>query len=130
MKFKRRPDINDLIRIQIAVQAFLGQGVYGEITRIAKFFEVSRLFVYKALWQLKLLYETYEVEVNNPASPKAAIIETDKHILLLRMGRDIVHSNVFPRSSSNWGCLFIRSGIFRNGSRPTLRHCLRNDFQA
>jgi hypothetical protein len=57
MKFMRRPDIDHVARLKIAVQAFLGQGVYGEITRIAESYRVSRLFVYKRLWQLMLLYE-------------------------------------------------------------------------
>ena len=35
MKFMRRPDIDTVARVHIAVQAFLGLGVYGEITRIA-----------------------------------------------------------------------------------------------
>ena len=47
MKFMRRPDIDTVARVTIAVQACLGLGVYGEITRIARFYHVSRLFVYK-----------------------------------------------------------------------------------
>jgi hypothetical protein len=40
MKFMRRPDIDNLTRVEIAVQAFLGLGVYGEITRLARFYQV------------------------------------------------------------------------------------------
>jgi hypothetical protein len=36
MKFMRRPDLDNLTRVERAVQAFLGMGVYGEITRIAQ----------------------------------------------------------------------------------------------
>jgi hypothetical protein len=80
MKFMRRPDIDNVARVHIAVQAFLGLGVYGEITRIAHFYEVSRLFVYKLLWQLLTLYE---LEV---CAPAAAIRKaTDRYILLLRL---------------------------------------------
>ena len=50
MKFMRRPDIDPGARVTIVVQALLGLGVYGEITRIARFYQVSRLFVYKLLW--------------------------------------------------------------------------------
>jgi len=57
MKFIRRPDIDNVARLKIAVQAFLGQGLYGEITRIANSYHVSRLFVYKLLWQLMPLFE-------------------------------------------------------------------------
>ena len=56
MKFMRRPDLDNLTRVEIAVQAFLGMGVYGEITRIAQSYQVSRLFVYKLVWQLLTVY--------------------------------------------------------------------------
>jgi len=82
MKFRRRPDIDNLTRVQIAVQAFIGQGVYGEITRIASNYQVSRLFVYQLLWPLLLLFE---LEVSASCTRKADIIETDRHILLLRL---------------------------------------------
>jgi hypothetical protein len=81
MKFMRRPDIDPVARVDIAAQAFLGLGVYGAITRIAKSYRVSRLFVYKLLWQLLLLYE---LEVGAPGSPEAVRQEVDRHILLLR----------------------------------------------
>ena len=81
MKFIRRPDIDTVARVHIAAQAFLGLGVYGAITRIVKSYRVSRLFVYKLLWQLMLLYE---LEVCVPGSPEAVRKEVDRHILLLR----------------------------------------------
>jgi len=81
MKFMSRPDIDTVARIHIAAQAFLNLGVYGEITRIATGYRVSRLFVYKLLWKLMLLYE---LEVCNPGSPEAIRKEVDRHILLLR----------------------------------------------
>jgi hypothetical protein len=82
MKFRRRPDLDTLTRVQIAVQAFLAQGVYGEITRIANCYQVSRLFVYKLRWQLLLLYE---LQVGATDSPQAIREYVDRHILLLRM---------------------------------------------
>jgi len=81
MKFMRRPDIDTVARVHIATQAFLGLGVYGAITRIAQSYCVSRLFVYKLLWQLMLLYE---LEVGAPDAPEAIRQEVDRHILLLR----------------------------------------------
>jgi hypothetical protein len=78
----RRPDIDNVARLKIAVQAFLGLGVYGEITRIAKSYRVSRLFVYKLLWQLLLLYE---LEICEPRSSEAVRKEVDRQILLLRL---------------------------------------------
>jgi hypothetical protein len=81
MKFMRRPDIDTVARVHIATQAFLGLGMYGAITRIAQSYCVSRLFVYKLLWQLMLLYE---LEVGAPDAPEAIRAEVDRHILLLR----------------------------------------------
>jgi hypothetical protein len=82
MQFMRRPDIDTGARVTIAVQAFLGLGVYGEITRIARFYQVSRLFVYKLLWQLLALYT---LEVCDPLSAQAIRKEVDQYILLLRL---------------------------------------------
>jgi hypothetical protein len=82
MKFMRRPDIDTVARVHIAAQAFLGLGVYGAITQIATSYRVSRLFVYKLLWQLMLLYE---LDVCAPGSPEAIRKEVDRHILLLRL---------------------------------------------
>ena len=82
MKFMRRPDLSKTLRVEIAVQAFLGLGVYGEITRIANSFQVSRQFVYNLLLQLQLFYE---LEVRADVSPVALRKEVDRHILLLRM---------------------------------------------
>ena len=82
MKFMRRPDLDNLIRVEIAVQAFLGMGVYGEITRIAQAYQVSRLFVYKLVWQLLTVYALRVCEVS---SAQAIRKEVDRHILLLRL---------------------------------------------
>src|SRR2546427_401699 len=82
MKFMRRPDIDTVARVQIAVQAFLGLGVYGEITRIANGYRVSRLFVYKLVWQLLTLYA---LEVHAASSVQAIRKAVDRHILLLRL---------------------------------------------
>ncbi len=81
MKFMRRPDLDNVTRLKIAVQAFLGLGVYGEITRIASSYRVSRLFVYKLLWQLMLVYE---LGVSDGCSSEASRKEVDRQILLLR----------------------------------------------
>src|SRR5438067_11209019 len=80
MKFMRRPDIDTVARVHIAAQAFLSLGVYGEITRIAKCYRVSRLFIYKLLWPLMLLYD---LDVGDPHSAEAIRKEVDRHILLL-----------------------------------------------
>jgi len=82
MKCMRRPDIDTVARVHIATQAFLGLGGYGAITRLAQSYGVSRLFVYKLLWQLRLLYE---LDVGAPDAPEAIRTEVDRHILWLRL---------------------------------------------
>lgn len=82
MKFIRRPDLDNVARLKIAMQAVEGLRVYGEITRIAKCYRVSRLFVYKLLWQLLTLFE---LEVCSPPLTVAKQKEIDRHLLLLRL---------------------------------------------
>src|SRR5438046_4157390 len=82
MKFIRRPDLDNVARLKIAMQAVEGLRVYGEITRIARCYRVSRLFVYKLLWQLLTLFE---LEVGEPPLAKAKQQEMDRHLLLLRL---------------------------------------------
>src|SRR5712691_2799668 len=82
MKFMRRPDLDNLTRVEIAVQAFLGRGVYGEITRRAQSYQVSRLFVSKLIWQLLTVYA---LRVCAPSSAQAIRNEVARHSLLLRL---------------------------------------------
>jgi hypothetical protein len=82
MKFMRRPALDNLTRVEIAVQAVLRMGVYGEITRIAQAYQVSRLFVYKLVWQL---LTGYALRVCEPSSTQAIRKEVAQHILLLRL---------------------------------------------
>ena len=91
MKCMRRPDIDHVARVTIAVQAFLGLGVYGEITRIAQSYQVSRLFVYKLLWQLLTVYA---LQVCEPSSTQAMRKEVDRHILLLRLEGQCALENI------------------------------------
>lgn len=81
MKCMRRPDRDTVARVHIAAQAFLSLGVYGEITRRAKCYRVSRLFISTLLWPLMLLYE---LDVCDPGSPEVIRKEVDRHILFLR----------------------------------------------
>ncbi|KAF0249442.1 MAG: hypothetical protein FD167_1158 [bacterium] len=69
------------MRIEIAIQAFIGMGKYGEITRIAKSYKVCRLFVYYLLWELKGLYEIEPRVISSKYEQK----QIDREILMLRM---------------------------------------------
>jgi len=82
MQCMRRPDLDPVTRVHMAAQALLSLGVYGELTRRANAYRVSRLFVSKLLWQLQLLYE---LEACDPGAPEAMRTEVDRHLLLLRL---------------------------------------------
>ncbi|KAF0247611.1 MAG: hypothetical protein FD167_2988 [bacterium] len=81
MKYQRRRDINSVMRIEIAVQAFLGTGKYGEITRLAKSYNVCRLFIYQLLWEMRDLYEIEPRSINSKYEQK----QIDREIIMLRM---------------------------------------------
>ena len=83
MKFIRRPDLDKVRRTELAVQALLAQGVYGEFTRLARCYRVSRLFVYRLLWQLQDLFAPPGAVP--PQFSRAKQAAWDRHILLLRM---------------------------------------------
>jgi hypothetical protein len=65
MKFMRRPDVDPQTRIQIVRQAWLNQGVYGQMTHIAKYYQVSRTFLYQLLLaahlQLEVLFSDAKI---------------------------------------------------------------------
>ena len=41
MKFTRRPDLAPHVRIEIVRLAWLYQGVYGKMTQIARYYQIS-----------------------------------------------------------------------------------------
>ncbi len=47
MKFMRRPDLDTQTRIEIVLQVWLHQGVYGKMTQIAAYYQISRTFLYQ-----------------------------------------------------------------------------------
>ena len=58
MQFIRRPDLDPHTRIHIVRLAWLHQGVYGKMTQIAKFYQISRTFLYQLLLMANLQLET------------------------------------------------------------------------
>jgi len=54
MKFTRRPDLDPQTRIHIVMLSWLHQGVYGEMTAIAKYYQISRTFLYQLLLMANL----------------------------------------------------------------------------
>jgi hypothetical protein len=58
MKFTRRPDLAPQTRIDIVMLAWLHQGVYGKMTAIAKYYQISRTFLYQLIFLASLQLET------------------------------------------------------------------------
>ena len=58
MKFTRRPDLAPQTRIDIVMLAWLHQGVYGKMTAIAQYYQISRTFLYQMLFMVHLQLET------------------------------------------------------------------------
>src|SRR5688500_8165675 len=58
MKCMRRPDLDSQTRIEIVIQAWLHQGVYGIMTHIAQSYQISRTFLYQLLFMANLQLET------------------------------------------------------------------------
>ena len=83
MKFIRRPDLTPQTRIHMVMLAWLNQGVYGNMTQIAKAYRISRTFLYQLLVaatvQLEVLFSDAQHQVHNPSSP------LDHLALLLRL---------------------------------------------
>ena len=81
MKFTRRPDLAPQIRIDIVMLAWLHQGVYGKMTAIAQYYQISRTFLYHLLFMAHLQLETL-------FSDEQLLFQKDHrhldHLLLLR----------------------------------------------
>jgi len=58
MKFMRRPDLDPQTRIHIVMLAWLYQGVYGKMTQIATYYQISRTFLYQLIFMANLQLET------------------------------------------------------------------------
>jgi len=54
MKFTRRPDLDPHTRIEIVRRAWLYQGVYGKMTQIAHYYQISRTFLYQLIFLANL----------------------------------------------------------------------------
>ena len=58
MKFARRPDLTPQTRMDIVMLAWLHQGVYGKMTQIAAYYQISRTFLYQLIFLATLQLET------------------------------------------------------------------------
>ena len=86
MKFQRRKDLSSDIRVWIAISAFMQQGVWGAITKLAREYKISRQLVYLMLWSL---LEVFEPERNFADSddnkPPQLSLQWDELVLAMRL---------------------------------------------
>ena len=83
MKFTRRSDLDPRTRIHIVMLAWVHQGVYGKMTEIAKYYQISRTFLYQLLFMANLQLETLFSDEKRLAQADARPLEP--LILLLRL---------------------------------------------
>lgn len=84
MNYLRRQDLSLEVRREMAMLAFLHQGVYGFITRLAAFHGVSRTFVYQLLWSLEYaLADRFDSPTVFPQPRRLPDPVTVDHLVLL-----------------------------------------------
>jgi len=82
MKFLRRPDLSPATRAQIALDAFVHQGVWGYVTELARQHHVSRQFIYLLIWAV---CEIFELKMSSSYEPGAKTVEVSPDQLLLSL---------------------------------------------
>ncbi len=86
MKFQRRKDLNSDIRVWIAISAFMQQGVWGAITKLAREHGISRQMVYLMLWSLLKVFEPERnFATENDNRPPQLNLQWDKLVLAMRL---------------------------------------------
>jgi len=94
MKFRRRKDLSTQARTQIALTAYVYQGIYGKITELVHTYQCSRLLFYKQLWTfhsfLEHTFSTFGEESLSPHDP----LELYTLPLLLRLESKVSISSI------------------------------------
>ena len=101
MKFTRRPDSDPQTRIKIVNLAWLYQGVYGKMTKIAQQYQISQTFLYRLLLmatvQLETLFRNEKRLVQNdpPAlRPLALLAPLGRPLLAAEYGGDLASAGL------------------------------------
>jgi hypothetical protein len=92
MKFVRRPDLTPQTRIHIVMLAWLHQGVYGKMTQIAQYYQISRTFLYQLIFMANLHLE---------------MLFSDEKLLFQKDHRDFEHLLLLLRLEGNCSLLSI-----------------------
>jgi hypothetical protein len=83
MKFTRRPDLDPQTRIDIVKHVWLHQGIYGQMTRIAQEYHISRTFLYQLSWAAQHHLEVLFSDPQHLIEPPDVLIEP--WMLMLRL---------------------------------------------
>jgi hypothetical protein len=83
MKFTRRHDLDPQARIGIVKDVWSHQGIYGEMTQIARDYHISRTFLYQLSWAAKHHLEVLFSDPQHLVEPPDFLIEP--WILMLRL---------------------------------------------
>jgi hypothetical protein len=94
MQFIRRPDLDPHTRIHIVRLAWLHQGVYGKMTQIARYYQISRTFLYQLIFMANLQLE---------------MLFSDEKLLLQKEHQHFAHLLLLLRLEGNCSLLRISS---------------------
>ena len=121
MKLTRRPDLDPQTRIKIVNLAWLYQGVYGKMTKIAQQYQISRTFLYRLLLmatvQLETLFRDEKRLVQNDPrhfAPLLFLLRLEGHCSLLSIAA----------SCKRWTTILIPSVFSVSSSTRRARHFL------
>ena len=101
--------------------AWLHQGVYGEMTKIAKFYQISRTFLYQLLFMANLQLETLFSD-EKPVSKRSLSLRTAHHVVTL--GREMLAAEYRFDFAGSGIPPPLRSDISANFSTARVRHFL------
>ncbi len=115
MKFTRRPDLAPPTRIEIVRLAWLYQGVYGKMTQIAQYYQISRTFLYQLLFMANLQLE---------------ILFSDEKLLCQKDQRHFEHLLLLLRLEGNCSLLSMSSILKALEYHPNSVGSLSQFFQS
>src|SRR2546429_2132568 len=115
MKFTRRPDLAPHVRIEIVRLAWLYQGVYGKMTQIARYYQISRTFLYQLIFMANLQLE---------------MLFSDEKLLFQKDHRHFAHLLLLLRLEGNCSLLSISSILKALEYHPNAVGSLSQFFQS
>src|SRR5262249_7336232 len=75
MKFTRRHDLDSQTRINIVKDVWINQGIYGKMTQIAQYYQISRTFLYQLIWAAQYHLEMLFSDPHQVVTPPESLFE-------------------------------------------------------